>query len=98
MRAYPWCRGSGFRAGSRSKDRAMRGWRGACTCLVAAALASPAVARGDDGSALVTFKLPNAGAVDTLNRSGADLAESVRPGAGGGAVYVDAIVTPAERA
>src|SRR3954463_15066681 len=74
----------------------MRGWRGACTCLVAAALASPAVARGDDGSALMTFKLPNAGAVDTLNRSGADLAESVRPGAGG-AVYVDAIVTPAER-
>ncbi len=74
-----------------------RPWRGACACAAAVALALPAVARADDGSALETFKLPNVAAVDTLNRMGADLAESVRP-AGDGAVYVDAVVTPQQKA
>jgi hypothetical protein len=77
----------------------MRPWRGAraCACLIAVALAAPAVASADDGTALTTFKLPNAAAVDSLNRLGADLAESVRPGPDG-SVYVDAVVTPSEKA
>ncbi len=75
----------------------MRGWKGACACLIAAALVAPAAASAADGTALVTFKLPNAAAVDTLNRMGADLAESVRPG-DDGSVYVDAVVSPSEQA
>jgi hypothetical protein len=75
----------------------MRGWKGACACLIAAALVAPAAANAADGTALVTFKLPNAAAVDTLNRMGADLAESVRPG-DDGSVYVDAVVSPSEQA
>ena len=75
----------------------MRGWKGASALLAVAALAAPGVARADEGTALVTFKLPNAAAVDTLNRMGADLAESVRPG-DDGSVYVDAVVSPSEQA
>ena len=75
----------------------MRGWKGACACLIAAALVAPAAANAADGTALVTFKLPNPAAVDTLNRMGADLAESVRHG-DDGSVYVDAVVSPSEQA
>jgi hypothetical protein len=79
----------------------MRPWRGArrgaCLAIVVLAAAAPGAASAADGTALVTFKLPNAGAVDTLNDLGADLAESVRPGPGG-SVFVDAVVTPSEQA
>jgi hypothetical protein len=75
----------------------MRGWKGASALLAAAALAAPGVARADEGTSLVTFRLPNAAAVDTLNRMGADLAESVRPG-DDGSVYVDAVVSPSGQA
>src|SRR5262249_29472667 len=64
---------------------------------VAALAGAPALAHADDSTALVTFQLPNAAAVDQLNQMGADLAESVRPAPSGG-VLVDAEVTPAERA
>src|SRR5262249_47549561 len=75
----------------------MRGWKAACAAAVAIAAALPAAARADDGTALTTFKLPNAAAVDSLNRLGADLAESVRPGPDG-SVYIDAVVTPSQKA
>jgi hypothetical protein len=70
---------------------------GAVALLAVAAVAAPGVARADEGTALVTFKLPNVAAVDNLNRMGADLAESVRPG-DDGSVYVDAVVSPSEQA
>src|SRR5262249_503665 len=79
------------------KGRSMRGWKGAGALLAAALLAGPGGGGADGGTALKTFKLPDAAAVDTLNRMGADLAESVRPGPDG-SVYVDAVVSPSEEA
>src|ERR1700745_3589663 len=71
-----------------------------CACLgvlTLALAAAPAIARADDGTALVRFKLPSAAAVDQLNSMGADLAENVIPN-GDGTVMADAVVTPEEKA
>jgi hypothetical protein len=81
----------------------MRPWMGARTlsALVATATlalaVAPSLAAADDGVTLTRFRLPDRAAVDTLNHLGADLAENVIPGADG-TVYVDATVTPEEKA
>ncbi|WP_051325115.1 M14 family metallopeptidase [Candidatus Solirubrobacter pratensis] len=73
--------------------------RSACLggAVALALLAAPAIASADDGSSVVTFRLPSRAAIEQLQNQGADLTERVKPNADG-TVDVDAVVSPAEQA
>jgi hypothetical protein len=81
----------------------MRRWmgarpRGALAMAIAVGIATaPAIASADDGSSLITFRLPNRAAVEQLQNADVDLGERVQANADG-TVDVDAVVTPEEQA